>query len=112
MWDLSIVKSFKGGAKVKSARRASLTGMSTQGSDTGRVSCVGKVKYIFIIIIFVTGRYIFQAKPNSSISPSVGKFTNLVGLENPHFPVGTFAVCSKSNTIGKQVYPLQLLIVL
>jgi hypothetical protein len=53
MWDLSIVKSFKGGAKVKSARRASLTGMSTQGSDTGRVSCVGKVKYTYVNVFLL-----------------------------------------------------------
>ncbi len=43
MWDLSIIKGGDKTTKLKTGRRASLTGLSSAGSDYGRVSCVGKV---------------------------------------------------------------------
>jgi len=87
LWDLSTVKKSATGtdAAVKPGRRASITTMSATshaGSEHGRIPCVGKVK------------------PGATLPPSLAKYCQLSALEHPRYPVGTFLVASKTNSIG------------
>ena len=41
-----------------------------------------------------------QVKSALSLPPTLAKFTHICALEHPQYPVGTFIVSSKTNSIG------------
>lgn len=62
------------------------------------IVCTFPLHCIFNYILFST--LLSQIKPVVGLPLSVSKFTCLVGFESPRYPVGTFLVCSKTNTIA------------
>lgn len=105
MWDLSsIKKSQSGGGKVRAGRRASISAMSATshaGSENGKISCVGKVRDMLCIYLFVRNLILFeQVKVGTTLSSSLAKFTSISAIDHPRYPLGTFLIASKTNSIG------------
>ncbi len=47
---MTTIREKKGNEKIKTGRRLSMTlGMTTSGSESGKISCVGKVR-VFVMI--------------------------------------------------------------